>query len=59
MKKYGKPNSIRPKNFFPRLDSITVYALTVERITGKEKALPPLSEQWPAIDRTMTPHARP
>jgi uncharacterized protein len=59
MQKYGKPNSIRPRNFFPRLDAITVYALTVERITGKEKTLPPLSEQWPAIDRTMTPHARP
>jgi nitroimidazol reductase NimA-like FMN-containing flavoprotein (pyridoxamine 5'-phosphate oxidase superfamily) len=59
MQKYGKPNSIRPKNFFPRLDAITVYALTVERITGKEKILPPLSEQWPAVDRTMTPHARP
>ena len=26
MEKYGKPDSIRPKNFFPRLDIITVYA---------------------------------
>ena len=58
MEKYGKPNSIRPKNFFPRLDVITVYAMTVERITGKQRTLPPLSEQWPAIDRTATPHAR-
>jgi hypothetical protein len=59
MAKYGKPNSIRPKNFFPRLDAITVYTMTVERITGKQRTLPPLSEQWPAIDQTATPHARP
>ena len=59
MAKYGKPNSIRPKNFFPRLNLITVYALTVERMTGKEQALPELSEQWPAKDRTKTPDARP
>ena len=59
MEKYGKPNSIRPKNFFPRLDIITVYAMTVERMTGKECLLPELSEQWPAKDHTRTPHARP
>jgi len=59
MEKYGKPNSIRPKNFFPRLDVITVYALTVERMTGKERLLPELSEQWPAKDRTKTPNVRP
>lgn len=59
MEKYGKPNSIRPKNFFPRLDVITVYALSVERMAGKVRLLPPLSEQWPAKDRTRTPHARP
>jgi len=59
MEKYGKPNSIRPKNFFPRLDIITVYAMTVERMTGKQRLLPPLSEQWPAKDFTRTPHARP
>jgi uncharacterized protein len=59
MEKYGKPNSIRPKNFFPRLDHITVYAVTVERITGKAQVLPELSEQWPAKDRTKTLNARP
>ena len=59
MEKYGKPDSIRPKNFFPRLDVITVYALSVERMTGKERVLPEISEQWPAKDRTRTPHARP
>src|SRR6185369_16524199 len=57
MEKYGKPDTIRPKGFFPRIDAITVYAVTVERITGKETAMPPLSEQWPAKDRTKTPNA--
>lgn len=59
MEKYGKPDSMRPKNFFPRLDVITVYAMEVERMTGKERLLPELSEQWPAKDQTKTPHARP
>jgi nitroimidazol reductase NimA-like FMN-containing flavoprotein (pyridoxamine 5'-phosphate oxidase superfamily) len=59
MEKYGKPDTIRPKNFFPRLDIINVYALTVERMTGKQQLLPALSEQWPAKDQTKTPHARP
>jgi nitroimidazol reductase NimA-like FMN-containing flavoprotein (pyridoxamine 5'-phosphate oxidase superfamily) len=56
MQKYGKPDTIRPKNFFPRLDIITVYAITVERITGKQQVLP--AQQWPAIDFTKTPDAR-
>src|SRR3954464_12095697 len=59
MAKYGKPDTGRPKGFFPRIDMITVYAIAVERMTGKEMALPALSEQWPAKDRTKTPHARP
>jgi uncharacterized protein len=58
MAKYGKPGTVRPKRFFPRLDAITVYAITVERIAGKEQALPPISEQWPAKDRTKTPDAQ-
>jgi uncharacterized protein len=58
MEKYGKPDTTRPRGFFPRIDAITVYAITVERMTGKEMALPPLSEQWPAKDRTKTPNAR-
>jgi uncharacterized protein len=58
MAKYGKPETERPKGFFPRLHAITVYAIAVERMTGKEMALPPLSEQWPAKDRTKTPNAR-
>ena len=59
MTKYGKSHTGRPKGFFPRLDAITVYAITIERMTGKEMALPPLSKQWPAMDRTKTPNARP
>ena len=59
MAKYGKPDSMRPKGFFPRIEAITVYAIAVERMTGKEMALPVLSEQWPAKDRTKTPNARP
>jgi|SRR3954471_1372947 hypothetical protein len=55
--KYGKPDTTRPKGFFPRLDMITVYAISVQRMTGKEMALPPLSEQWPAKDRTKMPNA--
>jgi nitroimidazol reductase NimA-like FMN-containing flavoprotein (pyridoxamine 5'-phosphate oxidase superfamily) len=57
MAKYGKRETKRLKGFFPRIDAITVYAITVERMTGKEQPLPPLSEQWPAKDRTKTPNA--
>jgi uncharacterized protein len=57
MRKYGKPDTqVRPKGFFPRLDIITVYAIAIERITGKQQALP--VQQWPAIDFTKTPDAR-
>lgn len=59
MEKYGTPETTRPKGFFPRLDAITVYAIAAERITGKETPMPPLSEQWPAKDRTRTPNASP
>ena len=34
-------------------------AIAVERMTGKETPLPPLSEQWPAKDRTKTPLVSP
>jgi nitroimidazol reductase NimA-like FMN-containing flavoprotein (pyridoxamine 5'-phosphate oxidase superfamily) len=59
MAKYGDPGLDRPRGFFPRLDAITVYALEIERMTGKATALPAVSEQWPARDRTMTPDAQP
>lgn len=59
LRKYGKPGRDRPENFFPRLDLIAVFEIAVERVTGKETAMPPMSEQWPAKDRTKTPEARP
>ena len=59
MAKYGKPDSGRPRHFYPRLDEVTLYAIQPERITGKETPLPAASEQWPAKDRTKSPDARP
>jgi len=59
MAKYAPEDVGRPKGFFPRLDQITVYAVAVERITGKETALPAPSARWPAVDNTKTPHAQP
>jgi nitroimidazol reductase NimA-like FMN-containing flavoprotein (pyridoxamine 5'-phosphate oxidase superfamily) len=58
MAKYGT-GADRPKSFYPRLDDVTVYAIAVERITGKHCPLPPISEQWPALDRTKSPNAKP
>jgi hypothetical protein len=58
MQKYAKAEWERPKGFFPRLDQITLYAIAVERITGKEGSLPDVSQQWPSLDRTKTPNAR-
>jgi len=58
MAKYGKANNDRPKGFYPRLDQITVYAISIARITGKELALPHVAEQWPAVDRTKSPNAK-
>jgi nitroimidazol reductase NimA-like FMN-containing flavoprotein (pyridoxamine 5'-phosphate oxidase superfamily) len=55
--KYAAHVSGRPKSFFPRLDLIAVYAMTIERITGKESALPAVADQWPARDNTKTPNA--
>jgi uncharacterized protein len=59
MAKYRKKDTPRPKGFFPRINDITVYAITVARMTGKETPLPALSEQWPAQDQTKTPNAKP
>jgi len=57
--KYGTGVPGRPKSFYPRLDEVTVYALSVERITGKYCPLPARGEQWPAVDRTRSPNAQP
>ena len=53
--KYGTGVPGRPKSFYPRLDEVTVYALRVERMTGKYCPLPPAAEQWPTLDRTKSP----
>ena len=59
MRKYADPSWQRPKAFFPRLGDITVWALAIERLTGKEQALPAASQRWPAMDRTKSPGAIP
>jgi nitroimidazol reductase NimA-like FMN-containing flavoprotein (pyridoxamine 5'-phosphate oxidase superfamily) len=59
MAKYGTPGRDRPQGFFPRIDLVTVYEMTIERITGKELTLPVPSQQWPALDRTASPDAQP
>ena len=57
MAKYGDPAWARAPGFFPRLDQVTVYAIAVERMTGKETPLPARRDRWPAADRTKTPDA--
>jgi nitroimidazol reductase NimA-like FMN-containing flavoprotein (pyridoxamine 5'-phosphate oxidase superfamily) len=59
MEKYRTAGPSRPAGFFPRLDQITLYALSIERLTGKEIVLPDIAGRWPAIDRSKTPNARP
>jgi uncharacterized protein len=59
MAKYGDPAWQRPAGFYPRLDQITLYAIAVERMTGKETVLPAAPQRWPAADRTASPDARP
>jgi hypothetical protein len=60
MRKYANPGwKERPRDYFPRMDQISLYAVTVERMTGKHSPLPDVSSQWPATDRTMTPDADP
>ncbi|MEO8603176.1 MAG: pyridoxamine 5'-phosphate oxidase family protein [bacterium] len=57
LRKYGDPQWERPAGFYPRLDGVTVYAIAVERLSGKQTALPPAAERWPSVDRTMSPGA--
>jgi nitroimidazol reductase NimA-like FMN-containing flavoprotein (pyridoxamine 5'-phosphate oxidase superfamily) len=59
MGKYGNASWNRPKSFFPRLDQVTVYAIAIERMTGKETSLPSMENQWPAVDNTKSPDAVP
>ena len=57
--KYADPNWQRPKSFYPRLDQVTVYRVSIERITGKTGPLPGSEQQWPAVNLTKSPGARP
>ena len=57
MAKYANPAWKRPQGFYPRLAAITVYEIAIERVSGKFSALPDMSQQWPARDRTMSPNA--
>lgn len=59
MAKYSDPTLNRPKSFYPRIDVVAVYRVAIEELSGKRIALPPLTEQWPAVDRTRTPNAVP
>jgi len=59
MQKYSDAGSGRPQGFYPRLDQVTVYAIAVERMAGKETTLPAAADRWPAADHTKSPHARP
>ncbi len=59
MGKYGNTSWVRPKSFFPRLDQVTVYAIAIERMTGKETPLPSMENQWPTVDNTKSPDAVP
>lgn len=59
MAKYANPEWDRPKSFYPRLDTVTVYSIEVEQITGKKGSMPALEEQWPAKNKTLSPQAVP
>lgn len=59
MAKYSDPKLSRPKSFYPRLDQITHYAVTIESVTGKHTPLPAVGEQWPAVNRTRSPGVMP
>jgi len=57
--KYADATWERPKGFYPRLDQVTVYRVTIERITGKIGPLPGSAQQWPAVNMTKSPGAVP
>jgi nitroimidazol reductase NimA-like FMN-containing flavoprotein (pyridoxamine 5'-phosphate oxidase superfamily) len=59
MSKYHARRDDRPASFFPRLDGVTVYAIEIDRMTGKVSPLPDREDQWPMTDSTKTPNARP
>jgi len=58
MTKYYAHTSDRPKSFYPRLDAVTVYAVAVDRMTGKQTVLPAVESQWPSLDQTKSPNVK-
>ena len=59
MAKYASADWDRAKGFYPRIDQVTVYAIAIERMSGKETPLPAIGDRWPAADHTKTPNAKP
>jgi nitroimidazol reductase NimA-like FMN-containing flavoprotein (pyridoxamine 5'-phosphate oxidase superfamily) len=57
--KYADAAWDRPKGFYPRLDQVTVYCVSIERLTGKVGPLPGAAQQWPAVNMTKSPGALP
>jgi len=58
MAKYADPKwQQRAKSFYPRLDQVTVYAIEVERLTGKRGPLLAVADWWPAKNMTKSPGA--
>lgn len=57
MRKYAEGIEGRPEGFYPRLDHISVYAMRMERVTGKRISLPVAEQRWPLADRTKSPGA--
>jgi len=57
--KSADPAWEQPGSFYPRIDRVTVYCLTLEQISGKRILLPLLAAQWPAVNRTKSPGAVP
>ena len=48
----------KPMSGLPPIE-ITVYAIAIERLTGKETPLPAVSQRWPSVDQTRSPNAVP
>ena len=57
MEKYGRRDASRPRGFFARLEQLTVYAIRIERVSGKEAPLPSMEDRWPATDQTKSQDA--
>ena len=55
MAQYAADSSGSPKGVDPGLEEVTVYASTVDRMSGKETALPAVESRWPSVDRTKSP----